>query len=191
MFRETEVALETAEEGLALFRKLQYQPGIAQALTIIGDIASFGGDDAHARRAYEESMVISQETGERWCIRFLCRSLAVLAQHAGEYQQAKVFAEQGLRLSLEMENRLDTADSLATLAGVLGATGHPERAASLLGASKVALEQMGAAPQPVAQADHERTIVAVRAQLDSKTFEAAWEEGRAMSLKQAVASALQ
>jgi hypothetical protein len=73
----------------------------------------------------------------------------------------------------------------------MGATGQPEQAARLLGAWEATLERMGATPQPADRPEHDRNIAAVRNQLAPKTFEAAWGEGRAMSLEQAVASALE
>jgi hypothetical protein len=40
------------------------------------------------------------------------------------------------------------------------------------------------------QFELDRIIASVRAQLDDATFQAAWSEGRAMTLEQAVAEAL-
>jgi hypothetical protein len=50
---------------------------------------------------------------------------------------------------------------------------------------------MGAAPQPADMPDLERSIAAVRAQLDPELFQAVWANGRTMSLEQAVAFALE
>jgi predicted ATPase/DNA-binding CsgD family transcriptional regulator len=189
MMRETAKAVAVAEEGLALFRALRYQPGIAQSLNIIGEIARLARDDERARRAYEECLIVSQETGETRRIRFMFSNLSCLARHAGDYERARALAAQGLRIAIEMDNNLDIADGLAELAGVLGGMGRLEQAARLLGTWEAALERMGAVPQPVAKAEHDRTIAAVRAQLDPPTFAAAWATGRATALQRAVASA--
>jgi non-specific serine/threonine protein kinase len=82
------------------------------------------------------------------------------------------------------------AVSLAALAGPIGARGKPERAARLLGASEVLLAIRGIGPAPADQADIDRYVAAVRAQLDEATFEAASAEGRAMTVQEAVAYAL-
>ncbi len=191
MMSDMEAALVITEEGLSLFRELNHKPGIAQALNIIGELATFKGDDDRARHAYEECLVVSQETGETRRIRFMYGNLTFLALHAEDYERAREWADEGLRLALEMNNKLDIADSLAGLAGVIGVTGQPEQAARLLGTWEAALERMGAAPQPADIPDHARNIATVRAQLAPQTFEAAWAEGRAMSLEQAVASILE
>ena len=41
-----------------------------------------------------------------------------------------------------------------------------------------------------ARVDYERDVATVRAQLDAATFAAAWAEGAAMTLEQAIAAAL-
>lgn len=190
MMSDMEAALAVTEEGLSLFRELNHKPGIAQALNIIGEIATFRGDDVRARHAYEECLLVSQETGETRRIRFMFGNLTFLAQHAGDYERAREWADRGLRLALEMNNKLDIADSLAGFAGVIGMTGQPEHAARLLGAWEATLERMGATLQPADIPEHDRNITAVRAQLTPQMFAAAWAQGRAMSLEQAVASTL-
>jgi predicted ATPase/DNA-binding CsgD family transcriptional regulator len=191
MMREKEAALVVAEEGLSLFRELGYKPGIANALNIIGEIANFSGDDQRARRAYEECLVVALETGDKRRIRFMFGNLTFLAQHEGDHQHARELAEKGLQLALEMNNNMDIVEGLADLAGPMGMTGQPEQAARLFGAWEAAMERMGAAPQPADIPELERNIAAVRAQLAPPTFAAAWANGRAMSLEQAVVFALE
>jgi hypothetical protein len=49
---------------------------------------------------------------------------------------------------------------------------------------------MGAFHQPTDKPEIDRAIAEVRAQLDDATFQAAWNEGREMTLEQAVDDAL-
>ena len=44
---------------------------------------------------------------------------------------------------------------------------------------------------PTTHADYERSVAAVRAQLDEATFAAAWAAGHALTLEQAIAEALE
>jgi predicted ATPase/DNA-binding CsgD family transcriptional regulator len=191
MMQEKEAALAAAEEGVALFRELDYKPGVANALNIIGEIAHFSGDDERARRAYEECLAVALETGDKRRIRFMFGNLTFVAQHEGDHPHARELAEKGLQLALEMNSNMDIAESLADLAGPVGMTGLPEQAARLFGAWEAAMERMGAAPQPADMPDFERNIAAVRAQLDPEIFQAAWANGRALSLEQAVEFALE
>jgi tetratricopeptide (TPR) repeat protein len=178
------------EESLALFRTLAYQSGVAQALNILGEIARFNGDDDQARSAYEDCLAVCQQTGERRRIVFMCSNLAFLAAHTGDFARAKLLGCQGLRLAREMDSDLHMATTLATVAGALGMLGHGRRAIRLFGASESALERMGAFHQLNDRPEVDVVITAVRAQLDEATVQAALEEGRMVTLQQAVAEAL-
>jgi tetratricopeptide (TPR) repeat protein len=191
MIEDTEAALASAEEGLALFRELDYMPGIAQTLNNIGEIARFGGDDARARRAYEECLAVSREIGQLRRTMLAISNLAFIAQHEGDYQRARDMAAHVLQSAWETDLKLVIVDGLAFVAGPIGLAGQPQRAARLFGAWESALERMGAMPQPADKPEFDRVIAAVRAQLEEATFEAAWAEGRKMTLEQAVAEALE
>jgi tetratricopeptide (TPR) repeat protein len=190
MFRESSAAMVLVEENLAVFRELSHQPGMAQALNIIGEIARYCGDDDHARRFYEEALAISRQTGETRRITILYNNLAFLALHEGEAERARDLEREALRLARAMNNHLEMAIAPATLAGALGALGHPQQAARLFGASERALERLGAFHLPNDKWEIDDMIAAVRAQLDEATFQAAWEEGRELTLEQALAQAL-
>jgi ATP/maltotriose-dependent transcriptional regulator MalT len=173
-----------------LFRELNHQPGIAQALNILGEIARFSGDDDHARRAYEACLVVSQQTREIRRIVFMYNNLTFIALHKGEAGRARDLGRQGLELARTMNNRLQLATALALLAGAIGASGQPQQAARLLGASERTLERLGAFHQLNDKREIDGMIAAVRAQLDEAIFQAAWAGGRELTLEQAVAQAL-
>ncbi len=190
MLPEPQAATPIVEECLALFRELDHQPGIAQALNILGEIARFNGDDDRARHFYEECLAVSQQTGERRRISFIYHNLAFLALHAGEAARARDLARQELQLAYAMNNRLQSTEALATLAGAIGALGQPEQAARLLGASDGALERLGAFRQPNDQPEIDAISAAVRAQLDEAAFQSAWTAGHALPLEQAATLAI-
>jgi len=190
MLREPQTSLSLVEESLALFHELNHQPGIAQALNIIGEIARFSGDDDRARRAYEECLAVAKQTGETRRIVYLCQNLTFIALHEGDAERARDLGRQGLRLARTMNNRLELAKALAALAGAIGELGQAQRAARLLGASESALERFGAFHQLNDKPEIDAIITAVHARLDDAAFLAAWTEGRELTLEQAVAQAL-
>ena len=69
--------------------------------------------------------------------------------------------------------------------------GQAEQAAWLLGAAEAPREIIGAPVPPVDRAGYDSQVAAMRSQLDEARFAAAWAEGRAMTIEEAVEYALQ
>jgi predicted ATPase/DNA-binding CsgD family transcriptional regulator len=196
MLHEPNAAMPLAEEALASFQALNHLPGIAQALNIIGEIARVSGDDRHAQHAYEECLAVCQQTGETRRISYTYSNLAFLAQHAGDAERAIQLARLGLQLARDRHDRNELADAIITIAGALSAGAAPHqdqfrRAARLLGAAEADRERMGAFLQPSDTPEYHRILVEVREHLDDSSFQAAWAEGRCLTLEQAIAYALE
>ena len=81
---------------------------------------------------------------------------------------------------------------LNSLGMVAVAQNQPERGARLFAAAEALREAMNVSmvTSPSYRADYERSLIALRAALDEKTLAAAWAEGRAMSMEEAVEYAL-
>jgi predicted ATPase/DNA-binding CsgD family transcriptional regulator len=195
MLDEPNAALPLAEEALASFRALNYLPGIAQALNIIGEIARVSGDDRRAQQVYEECLAVCQQTGEARRIYYMYNNLAYLAQHANDAERAMQLARQALLLVRDRRDS-DAAEAFITIAGSLAAGAAPHqdqlrRAARLLGAAEAHRERMGAFLQPSDTPEYHRILIEVREHLDDLSFHATWAEGRRMTLEQAIAYALE
>ena len=68
---------------------------------------------------------------------------------------------------------------------------EPERGARLFGAAEVLRETIGAHIQAGDRPDYEKSLALTRDQLDAEMFDAAWAEGRALSLEQMVDAAVE
>lgn len=196
MLYKPEAAIPLAKEALASFQALNHLPGIAQTLNVIGEIARVNGDDLCAREAYEECLVVCQQTGEARRISYTYSNLAHLAQHGGEAEQAMHLARLQLQLAWDRHDRRDMADALITMAGSLSvnAASRPDklrRAARLLGAAEADRERRGAFLQPSNMPEYQRILGALREHLEDASFQAAWAEGRHMTLEQALSYALE
>ena len=86
--------------------------------------------------------------------------------------------------------REGVARSLAELASVALAQARPERAARLFGAGEAMREMVNAPLPPADRVDYDRQLAALRMELDETAFAAAWAQGRAMTLEQAIEYAL-
>jgi len=184
-----EASWRMSEEALAIFMELGDKPGLAQAFNIQGEIAKVAGDNKLARQSYEASLAVSLETGETIRQIMIMSNLSMIAYNEGNYQEALDLAHSVLERFVESGTRQGIITALWNIAGPLSMLGQPVKAAWLLGASAALIKEMGAADHPTDHAQVAQYTEEVRAQLGETAFQVAWDEGRAMTLKQAVAYA--
>ena len=126
-----------------------------------------------------------------WSLQHLGR----IALHRGDYRAARAYYAEALMLLQERGHRFSIATCLTDLAGVSAWAGpHPEgarRTARLLGAAEALRADIQIQLIPVLRVDRERNIAAARAHLTDDEWSACWAEGRAMSLDEALADALE
>lgn len=182
--------VKLCEAGLALFRQLDDKQGIAWALNVLGELARLNDDYEGASIAYEESLAVGQETGDKRRVAIALVNLGYVALHQGDYLRAEAVMKKGLTLLSGLKTKYHMAITLPMLAGPAVAKGQLKRAATLLGAADSSFEMLGASPQPADQVEAERFAADARERLGDAAFEAAWDEGQAMSLEEAVAYAL-
>ncbi|MFQ5874043.1 MAG: tetratricopeptide repeat protein, partial [Dehalococcoidia bacterium] len=185
-----ERAAELFEEGLALSRELGDKRDIAASLTNLGGVAVEQGDLGWAAELFEESLALDQELGDKEGIASSLSGLGEVARHQGDLGQAVELFEESLTLYRELGDKRGSTECLEGLAGLTCARGQPERAARLFGAAEALCEAIGAPLSPADRADYDRDVSTVHAGLDEEAFAAAWAEGRAMTLEQAIAYAL-
>lgn len=188
---EYEDAVALGEEGLALLREADDKPGIAQALTNLGELARLQEDLPRARKAYEEALSVARETGDRLREAIVMVNLGLAAQHEGGAERAHALFQQSLTLALEIRHLVLKVDSIAYSAGASGALGHLKRAAKLFGAAESLYDTYGFGMQAGDLPEWESIRAAVREQLNEATFNAQLEDGQAMSLEEAIAYALE
>jgi tetratricopeptide (TPR) repeat protein len=180
------------EEGIAAFRRLGDYPGLAQGLNILGNIHTDRSNHREAKAAYEECLQICYATGEHRREQMMLANLSVVATELGSYAEAYQLSCDAIRLSHRISSSYMTVLELGLSSpAALTAMGHPERAASLLGASEALQEAMNIRQQPNNQLGVERVKARVLAKLSTDTYDALYQEGRKMSLEEAVTLALE
>ncbi len=187
---EYQEGIALCEEALSLFREIDDKPGLAWGYNQMGELTRLVKDYARARSAYEESITVCRETGNRRREAIALVNLSYVAQHQGDYRQAEMFALEGLTLLHDLELEYHSAIALSMLAGPVTAQGKARRAAKLLGASEAAFAKMSVGLQPADRLEIDRYIFMIREQLGDEEFRTAWAEGRSMSIEQAIAYAL-
>jgi hypothetical protein len=127
------------------------------------------GDSRRAETLFAEGLALVRELG---------RQLALPGEHRAAGAHTRLLGAQHI------------AEFLVGLAGVAAVDGAPDRAARLFGAAEAPLRASGDRFDLVDQGEYDRNLAAVRAQVDAEAFAAAWAEGQAMTLEQAIAYGL-
>jgi hypothetical protein len=121
----------------------------------------------------------------------MLRSLGHVAHAQGDAGRAAPLLQESLTLAQSVGDKRIMAYCLEDMAGVACGQGHPDLAARLCGAAAALSETIGAQRAPNERATYDRTIAAARAALGGEAFTRHWTAGRAMSLEQAAAEAVQ
>ena len=109
----------------------------------------------------------------------------------GDHERARTYFEESLTLCMELGDGLVASESLEGMACISAAEGASERAARLFGAAEALREALSDHQHtPEEEALSEPYFAMARSRLDESSWQAAWAEGRVMSMEQAVEYAL-
>ena len=103
----------------------------ARALSVIGTLAGLQGDFDQAETFCHQSLVLSQQLGDRKSIITALWMLGYIAREKGNYTVAEGLAEESLALSRDGDDAVGTIYSLETLAAVALDRGEYEQAYKL------------------------------------------------------------
>jgi tetratricopeptide (TPR) repeat protein len=166
---------------------LQNRVHEAEVLNDLGEVARVQRAYEQAAAIYQESLALYQEVDYLIGIQRVLKNLGLVALSQGDRPQAKSLFRESLAIAQEVNNEIISWWNVWGLAGVALGEGHSRQAAQLLAARpSVEIGHM----HPVDRDDYERDVALARAQLGEEAFTAAWAEGQAMSLEQAIAFAL-
>jgi predicted ATPase/DNA-binding XRE family transcriptional regulator len=149
------------------------------------------GDLVQARPALEEALA---ELRGQQMVFGVFRTLLALGYtrfEQGDIAGAEELFREGLTMSRQMPMQSIITIGLEGMGLVAAASGLPQRAARLWGATEALREATGERRWPVFQAVYERMVAASRAQLPATEWQAAWASGRELTMVEAVAEALE
>ena len=187
-----------AEESLAIQRRLGEveNPGTAcTSLLILGLIAQLKGDAERSVGLLQQALqLLSQneyiKTGNTWWLWYLGRAYIMLDR----FELAVQIIEQGLdslRGNWQLSGIKSVSAGLDELAVVRWAQDRRREAAALVAAAEKVRRYVGSiTPITWLASDHEHMLTLVCAQLHDPNMAAAWAQGQAMNVDQAIEYAL-
>jgi predicted ATPase/DNA-binding SARP family transcriptional activator len=178
------------EEGLSLCRELGGAQPLGDYLSHLGYEFLLQGDDERAAALSEEAATLLRNQGYRGGLQFALNNLGWAALVRGDREQAAILHGESLALCRELGDQLVASESIEGLACAAEVRGEAERAARMFGAAQALRESVGYRQVPRGRALREPYLEEVRSKLDVARWDAAFGEGQAMTLGQAVEYAL-
>ena len=179
---------QRSQEG---WRTLGDSKGMVTALNRLGLVHRYQGDYELAARLYGEVLSLAREVQDTYYTAAALHNLGQMEHHRGNDARAHPLLVESLTLLQQLGDRPTMSTFLADIAGVWAAQGQPERAARLFGAAQALRDNMQVIMYEAQRRAYERDVARAGAQLDATAWEAQWAEGRAMSLDDACALALE
>jgi len=186
-----EVAYSLEEEVLSIRRQLGNKQQIAYCMHCLGIFTLAQGNIERARSFFDQALVLFHEVGDKSGIVLSLQHQGRFAHLQGDDVQAQSFLEEGLTLARETGPKWISSNYLLWLADLAAERGQFERAVRLCSAAKTHLHTISYFWDAFESAYYERIINLARVSLGENAFAIAQAEGRAMTIEQAVAYALE
>lgn len=175
------------DESLTLCRTADSKGGVAYALSLLARMALEQGDIDSASAHFAESLRLNQEVGHRQSIARSLSSLAHVVALQKDDERAQALYAESLDLALVLEHQGLMISCLEGLAVVAAMRGHFLQAARLWGAAETIRQSRSTSLPHGTAAQETPAWTLARTHLGEKSFTAAWEEGRALSPREALA----
>jgi predicted ATPase/class 3 adenylate cyclase len=191
--KDADAMVKFHEEALAIKREIGDERDIATSTANLAEGLRWQGDIERAGVLLEECMEIGRRVGDKYMLAVLCNNLGYVRHNQKDYKSARELFIESLGMNLELKDRLHIAGCMAGLAGIAawGDADGARRAARLFGAIEPILAAISAVLDGSDRLDYERNVAAGRERLDQVEWDKAWQEGRGMTMEQAVQYALE
>jgi predicted ATPase/class 3 adenylate cyclase len=173
----------------ALFRELDDPWGLGGTLWQRGMVAAQEGDIATAHTLLGESLAQSRRAQDAWRITATLATLADLAVTAGDLAGAVALYQESLATARELSEMEAIETCLTGTAQVLWKHGRPAVAVRMLATVESVLDLAGLAAESHSRRRLASATAPLRVELGEEAFAAAWKDGRALSLEQAILAA--
>jgi predicted ATPase len=178
------------DECLTMFRKAGDAAGVAWTLNYQGDVAREKTDLVAARAFCEQSLAAFRQLGDGWGIASALSDLASLSCDQGKDADARRLYGESVQMFKDLGYKRGIARVLECLAASAAAQSNAVQSLHLAGAAAALRQQLGAPLTPTEQATLEKALEFARRTLGDTAGLAAWMEGWATPVEQAIREAL-
>ncbi|HZJ22574.1 MAG TPA: adenylate/guanylate cyclase domain-containing protein [Anaerolineales bacterium] len=179
------------EESLALSRGSVNPEAAVRSEGILAKLAFYRGDLAEARKHADLMLDLHKEMGDQLSVTGHQSGMAHVARQLGNFDEALSLYRETLRDWQKIGHRGAVAHQLECFAFIAKAQEQGERAVKLMSAAEALRETSKSPRTPQERVEYEEEVTSLRTGMDEKTFVSLWEEGREMTMEQAIEYALQ
>jgi hypothetical protein len=158
--------------------------GMAHTAALLGNLDL-------ARAGFRESAEIARKMGNKRIVYSSESELAHVLREHGELDEPLSIYRDLLPKWKDLGHRAAVAHELECIAYILTRKEEPERAATLLGAAEEIRRVIDTPRTSNEELEYEREVNALREMLGETSTRKKWDEGRAMTMEQAIALALE
>jgi predicted ATPase/class 3 adenylate cyclase len=187
--RDFAQAQQLYEESVRVFRALGDEHYTLLAAYNLAWTYEELGDAERARAQHEDNLGRARALHNERMEAASLERLAIDLLDKGRVEDAAPLLKESLRIHFNLGDLQSTALALRKVAYALAVAGRAATAARLFSRALALLEEIGAKLASVAELN-EKTLTTIHAQLDEAGFAEAWEQGRALTVDEAVALAL-
>jgi len=188
---DLEESIRLLEEGIEIYRKLGDAWNVAIKRLRLAEAIMKSDRWQQATGLFSESLVFFREIGDLWGISFSLGGLGDLARMARDFDSARVYLEESLRLGIESGNKVQIAFVMEAIALVLQEQGDFHCALLLFGYAEALRESIRSLLPPAHQRYYAGHLRQARSAMGTEAFEQAFSEGRGLDIEQAVALAME
>jgi predicted ATPase/class 3 adenylate cyclase len=184
-------AARLLDESLEQFRRVGDERGVAQVLTMQVMPDAQAGNWGPVIESLEQIVAIWRRLGDRLHLAFDLLWLSFAHGREGHRREARSAGLEALELFREVDNHTGIGITFTDLAFLAAWEGRYENAIRLAAASESLKERVGGPPGAIGGLLEGDPVAEARAHLSEDAAQRAWEEGRAMTVDEAVALARQ
>jgi tetratricopeptide (TPR) repeat protein len=189
-FHRYSQATSFLSEAISLFQALDENLWANRTIFMLAETHMANGDIDAARPLWTEGLDWFHQQGDQAHMAWGLEGLGNIARLEGQLKQAAALYTESLKLKLEVKDKFAIAFSFEALAQLAATQQQFERAAGLWGVAEQLRATLKMSLDPSRRNLYTSLIPTTRDQLGAEAFAAAWAEGRAKTLEQAIAEAL-
>jgi predicted ATPase/DNA-binding SARP family transcriptional activator/Tfp pilus assembly protein PilF len=186
-----EQAAKFLQEGLSFAQNTGNLFITARILNNLGKLARAQRKYQLAEKRFNEGINVCRKCHDKFEMAFALLGLGRVSQSQNDYATARSFYSKVLVIGQDIRNDFIETVCLSAYVTLALAQRKPDKAARLGGAVEKRIPSIRLEMSPLERAEYDQAIAAARAALGEEAFIAAYEEGKKMTLDEAIVYALE